>query len=150
MSDLRAKLIGSWRMVDWALTDGEKADHFVPPFGYPQDCGGILIYSEGGAMSAMLSQNGRASFADPSLDGGTVEERAKAFGSITAYAGTFETDDATSQVTHVVQYATLPHFVGQRMMRICIFNGDRLKLDTPTMMIGGVPRKSYIEWERFN
>lgn len=43
MPDLRSKLIGSWRMVDWALTDGETADHNVPPFGYPQDGGGILI-----------------------------------------------------------------------------------------------------------
>lgn len=101
-------------------------------------------------MSAMLSQKNRAPFEDRSLDGGTVEERARAFGSITAYAGTFETDDATSQVTHVVEYATMPHFVGQRMMRICIFNGNRLKLDTPVMVIGGKPRKSYIEWERFN
>ncbi len=150
MTDLRSKLIGSWRMVDWAITDGDNVDHLVPPFGYPEDCGGILIYSEGGAMSAMLSQNGRPAFEDKSLDGGTVEERAKAFGSITAYAGTFETDNETSQVTHVVQYATMPHFVGQRMMRICIFDGNRLKLDTPSMVIGGVSRRSYIEWERFS
>ena len=148
MSELKKKLIGGWRMVDWALTDGDDVDHFLPPFGLPQDCGGMLIYSESGAMSAMLSRRERPAFTDRSLDGGTTQERAEAFGSITAYSGTFETDDATSQVTHVVQFATMPHLVADRMMRICIFDGNRLKLDTPTMTFAGKSRRSYIEWKR--
>lgn len=148
MSELKKRLVGAWRMVNWALTDGNVEDHFLPPFGLPQDCGGMLIYSDSGAMSAMLSRRDRPAFQDHSLDGGTVQERAEAFGSITAYAGTFETDDDASQVVHVVQFATMPHLVGDRMMRICIFTGNRLKLDTPTMTFGGKSRRSYIEWER--
>lgn len=135
-------------MIDWQLTDAGKMDNFLPPLGYSADCGGLLIYSEDGMMSAMLSRRDRPEFQDASLDGGTTEERAAAFASIVSYAGKFEVDEATATVSHIVEYATLPHFVGQRMNRICIFEGNRLKLDTPAMVIGGVSRTSYIEWER--
>lgn len=148
MPALKERLVGGWRLVGWGLTDGDAEDKFLPPLGYVEDCGGLLIYSPSGAMSATLSRNNRSHFQNSSLDGGTVEERANAFGTIVAYAGAFVTDDAKSEVTHVVDYATLPHFVGQHMRRICIFEGNRLKLDTPSMIIGGVSRVSYIEWER--
>ena len=148
MSGLRELLLGGWRLVGWGLTDGDTEDKFLPPLGYVEDCGGLLIYSPSGVMSANLSRNGRPHFQDSSLDGGTTEERAQAFASMVAYSGEFDTDDATSVVTHIVKYATAPHLVGQRMPRICIFEGNRLKLDTPSMIIGGVSRVSYIEWER--
>jgi len=99
-------------------------------------------------MSVNMSRNGRPLFENSSLDGGTIEELAQAFSTIVAYSGNYVTDDQTSEVTHLPLYATLPRFVGQRMRRICIFEGNRLKLDTPTMIIGGVSRESYIEWER--
>jgi len=148
MSGLRERLLGGWRLVDWGLTDGAEEDKFLPPLGFVADCSGLLIYSPSGAMSAMLSRKNRPVFEDSSLDGGTIQERANAFATIISYAGMFEIDEQTSQVTHVVQCATMPHFVGQRMRRICIFEGNRLKLDTPSMIIGGVSRVSYIAWEK--
>ncbi|PRG51608.1 lipocalin-like domain-containing protein [Burkholderia gladioli] len=148
MSDLKRKLVGAWRLTDWCLTDGEKEDRFLPPLGLVDACGGYLIYSENGVMSAMLARKERSMFKDSSLDGGTQEERADAFASIVAYSGTYELNDERSEVIHVVEHATLPHFIGQRMLRICVFDGDRLRLDTPSMVIGGVSRTSYIEWVR--
>lgn len=145
---VRDALIGAWRMVDWQLIDGDRHDNFLPPLGYSADCGGILLYTAEGLMSAMLSRKQRAAFKDLSLDGGTAEEKVGAFDSFVSYAGTYEVDEASAQVTHIVELASLPSFVGQRMNRICIFNGDRLKLDTPSMIIGGVSRASYIEWQR--
>ena len=148
MSGLRERLLGGWRLVDWGLTDGAEEDKFLPPLGFVEDCSGLLIYSPSGAMSAMLSRKDRPVFEDRSLDGGTVQERADAFATIVSYAGMFEIDEQASEVTHVVECATVPHLVGQRMRRICIFEGNRLKLDTPSMIIGGVSRVSYIAWEK--
>lgn len=148
MHDLKEKLIGAWRLVGWGVTDGDKVDPNLPPLGLVENSGGLLIYTESGMMSAVLSLKSRPAFSDPSLDGGTVQERADAFASIVSYSGKFSTVDDTSEVFHEVEYATLPHFVGQKMRRICIFNGIRLKLDTPSMVIGGKSQSSYIEWER--
>ena len=148
MPNIRDRLIGCWRMVDWKVILDDRLEDHLPPLGLARDCGGILIYAAGGMMSAMLSRKHRPTFVDGSLDGGTAEERAAALQSIVSYAGTFEVDEDKGTVTHIVSFATNPNLVGQRMLRICIFSGDRLKLDTPSMMMGGKSRASYIEWER--
>jgi Lipocalin-like domain len=98
-------------------------------------------------MSATLSRKHRPLCSDGALDGGTGEEKAHAFGTMVSYCGMFEVDEATAAVTHIVEYATHPNLVGQRLKRICFFHGDRLKLDTPSMIMGGKVRPSYIEWQ---
>ena len=148
MPGTRNALIGSWRMNDWKVICDDGSDDYPPPRGPAGECGGILIYSEAGLMSATLSRLSRPNFVDASLGGGTAEERAAALQSIVCYAGRFEVDEATAEVFHLVDYASHPNLVGQRMRRVCIFNGDRLKLDTPAMMIGSKSRSSFIEWQR--
>lgn len=144
----RERLVGAWRMIDWRVIDGDRLDPNLPPLGQAADCGGILLYTAEGLMSAMLARHARPCFTDGSLDGGSIAEKSQAFETIIAYAGTYEFDEATAEVTHVVEHATHPNLVGNRMKRICIFEGDQLKLDTPSMMMGGVPRASYIQWQR--
>lgn len=147
MTTVRDKLVGSWRMIDWVLLEGDKK--LAPPLGPADQCGGLLIYSADGMMSAMLSAKDRENFTDGSIDGGTDAEKVKAYESIVCYAGSYSVDEISERVTHQVEYATLPNFVGQRLERICIFEGDDvLKLDTPEMKFGGVPRASYILWQR--
>lgn len=148
MAGVREALIGAWRMSDWQVIVDGQFDNHLPPLGHSAECGGILLYTPEGLMSAMLSRTDRAPFGDPSLDGGTPEEKVAAFSSVVSYAGTFEVDEATATVTHVVEHASHPNLVGQRMKRICVFANGRLKLDTPSMIMGGKSRESYIEWRR--
>ncbi|GAB3570976.1 hypothetical protein GCM10027445_25520 [Amycolatopsis endophytica] len=134
-------------MIDWKVFRGE--DVIDPPLGPAEDCVGLLIYTEDGAMSASLSLAERAPFADGSLDGGTQEERAEAYRSIISYAGTYDVDEPSARVVHHVRIATVPHFVGTDLLRTCVFEGaDMLKLDTPPMKIGGEWLESYILWQR--
>ena len=144
----REHLLGAWRMTDWRVIADGRLDPVLPPLGEAADCGGMLLYTAEGLMSAMLSRSHRTCFADGSLDGGTLAQRSQAFQETIAYAGTFDYDEVSGEVTHVVEHATHPHLVGNRMKRICIFDGDRLRLDTPSMMMGGVARASYIDWQR--
>ncbi|MZG24249.1 lipocalin-like domain-containing protein [Dickeya dianthicola] len=80
---LKKKLVGAWRLVDWGVIDGANVDKILPPLGLPENSGGLLIYTESGIMSATLSRKDRPFFTDCSLDGGTSQERAEAFASIT-------------------------------------------------------------------
>ena len=143
---VRDRILGSWRMIDWKILKGEKS--LPPPLGPADQCGGLLIYSPDGMMSAFLSAKSRPRFKDNSLDGGTPEEKLRAFESVIAYTGSFAVDEATATVTHDVKYATLPNFVSQKLPRICVFDGDTLKLDTPPMQFGGESLASYILWQR--
>ena len=147
MSDVRARLLGSWRMIDWKL---ETSGGFVdPPLGPSDACGGILIYADEGAMSVVLSASSRPRFADDFVGAGSTLEKAQAFDSIICYSGTFEIDESSATVTHHVEFATFPNYVGRVLRRVCIFDGDTLRLDTPPMAFGGEALASYILWKRF-
>lgn len=146
MHSVRDRLIGAWRMIDWKIDrSGVSLD---PPLGPADECGGLLIYTNEGAMSATLSAKSRPCFAGASLDGGTADEKKRAYETIFSYAGTFSVDEGKNAVIHHVQYATFPNFVGQDLLRICVFEGNTLKLDTPPMEFGGESMASYILWER--
>ena len=143
---VRDRLVGSWEMIDWKLLKGGTS--LPPPLGPADQCAGLLIYSPEGTMSAFLSARCRPPFEDTSLDGGTVEEKLRAFDTVIAYAGRYEVDEPTATVRHHVLHASLPNFVGQVLPRVCIFERDTLKLDTPKMRFGGESLASYILWQR--
>jgi hypothetical protein len=143
---LRQQLIGSWELIDWKVFRG--AATLDPHLGPADNCGGLLIYSADGLMSVTLSVKDRPVFTDESLDGGTPEEKAHAYETITCYSGGFDFDEDTHVVTHHVRYATFPNFVGRDLNRVCILEGDTLKLDTPPMLHGGENLASYILWQR--
>ena len=144
--NVRRQLVGGWRMIDWKVFRGDAT--LDPPLGPVSTCGGLLIYSADGAMSATLSVEDRPGFADDSLDGGTPREKARAYETIICYSGDYDVDEDSHVVTHHVRYATFPNFVGRDLDRVCVFDGDTLKLDTPPMKIGGEELASYILWQR--
>jgi len=133
-------------MIDWKVFRGDTT--IDPHLGPADKCGGLLIYSSDGSMSATLSVKDRPVFTDESLDGGTLEEKAHAYETITCYSGGFDVDEDTHVVTHHVRYATFPNFVGRDLRRTCVFEGDTLKLDTPPMLHGGENLASHILWQR--
>ncbi|MGY0498408.1 lipocalin-like domain-containing protein [Nocardia sp. FBN12] len=147
MTRLHTRLVGSWQLADWKVfTPAGPTD---PPLGPAEHCTGLLIYTPEGTMSAHLTLRDRAHFADASLDGGTVREKADAYSSIISYSGSWDVDEPTDTVIHHVRIATFPNFVGTDLKRLCVFeNDDTLKLDTPPMAMGGTARPSYIVWQR--
>ncbi|GAA2094415.1 hypothetical protein GCM10009801_62410 [Streptomyces albiaxialis] len=147
MEPLRTRLVGSWRLADWKVfSDAGPTD---PPLGPAERCTGLLIYTPEGTMSAHLTLKDRARFTDASLDGGSPQEKAAAYSSLIAYAGTWDLDEATDTVVHHVRIATFPNFVGTGLKRVCVFeDADTLKLDTPPMDMGGEARASYVLWRR--
>ncbi|KAF0254595.1 lipocalin-like domain-containing protein [Pseudomonas putida] len=148
MITLREKLIGTWEMEDFKIVEGGLL--VDPPLGPVETCGGYLIYSADGHMVAFLSQKDIPRFEDNSLDGGTLEERARANQGIITYVGTFDIDEKNSTVTHHVKYASVPNMISRDLLRICVWEGEKLKLDTPPMEFGGQMKSSYILWRRVN
>ncbi|WP_336335154.1 lipocalin-like domain-containing protein [Pseudomonas putida] len=146
MATLRERLMGTWEMEDFKIVEGDML--VDPPLGATETLGGYLIYSADGHMVAFLSQKDIPRFADESLDGGTSEERARAHQGIITYVGTFDVDEVKSTVTHHVKYASVPNMMGRDLTRICVWQGERLKLDTPPMVFGGKMKSSYILWRR--
>lgn len=124
-------LVGTWTLV---AIRAIAADGSVAPEAYGPAPVGILTYTADGHMTVIFAQGDR-----PPLSGNPASpfdladvpasERAQAFSSFSAYAGTYTL--AGDSVTHHVAIASIPNRVGTDLVRIVVLEGDRLTLKTP-------------------
>jgi hypothetical protein len=103
-----------------------KSDTGKTVYPYGKNVFGILVYTPGGHMSALLMDPERKKFASDDLKSGTVEEIQQAYEKFDAYCGTYTIDAEKRTVTHHVQGAKFPNWVGTDQARYFELKGDRL------------------------
>jgi hypothetical protein len=142
----REMLIGTWKLVSASnVTDSG----IVREEAYGRNPIGFLTYTADGRMMGILTNGGRK----PLSKGWKVapaEEKAEAFSTSLAYAGTFTVSG--NRVTHHVEAATDPNRLNKDLVRIVVgLEGDRVTLRTvePLAWDDGV-RYAYQElvWDR--
>lgn len=109
---------------------------------------GLLTYSRGGTMIAIMCRADRGAFATSDLTGGTLDEQAGAFASCIAYGGPYEVDGEI--VLHHVQTSLFPNWVGTAQRRRWELDptGRLLTLTSPPLAMSGVTRIQRLTWER--
>ena len=97
-------------------------------------------------MSVVIAYDGRKPLSVNDALAAPVEERAQAFATAIAYAGTYTfTGD---KVVHHVEVALNPNFVNTDLTRKVKIQGDRATLTTPPRSRGGVMERHEVTWER--
>jgi hypothetical protein len=142
MTDDAHPLVGTYRLVSAQGTTGDGAvdDLFgADPVGY-------MTYTADGYMFTLLMHADRPNMVAGDILGGSVEERAAAFSSASSFVGRYRTDG--DRVTYDLVAATYPNWVGTTQLRHFTFDGDRLVLNTPTMLMDGVERFATVTLER--
>ena len=143
-------LIGTWKLISVTaiLPDGK-----IEPEAFGTNPTGYITYTPEGKMMVIFSRSDR-----PPLSGNArstlskaihsvpVEERAQAFTTFNAYAGTYTINENT--VTHHVEVASMPNRIGQNLTRVFTLNGNRIKLKTPPSKSDDVPKIFELVWER--
>jgi hypothetical protein len=137
MSDLAAKLQGTWRLESWSLV---YADGRPPEFPLGENAVGYLIYTVDGHVSAALARADR-----PPLDVTSTASKAAAYDAFFGYAGRFEVRDGS--VMHKIDFGTNPALSGVNSLRQVELDGDRLILTGPDFDPGS-PRSHRILWRR--
>jgi hypothetical protein len=127
MSDAQAlaALVGGWQLVLWTTfhSDGT-SDH---PFG--TDAIGQIMYSADGHMSCHLMRTDRPLFGKPSVYQVSDEELGQSMRGYSGYFGRFSIDAAAGVITHHVDGAWYPDWIGSDQARRFAFSGDRLFLE---------------------
>ena len=141
-----SRLVGTWRLVKFEARDLRgRPQH---PLG--KDVSGQLIYDDAGNMSAHVMRNDRLAFAaDDPARGTDVEVRA-AFDGHASYFGTYAIDEAAQTVTHHVQGAWYPNWIGKDQLRYFKFDGSRLVLSSPPIPSDGESLEYVLIWERIS
>ncbi len=107
---------------------------------------GYIIYCDDGYMSVAFMKEGRPKFASGDIRGGTVEEKLAAVEGYTSYCGRYEVEGEI--VVHYIEVSLFPNWIGVRQEREFEFDGDRLTLSTPLMLVGGRQLSTHLIWER--
>jgi hypothetical protein len=134
------KFIGAWKLISVETRD-ENRELFRR--GHRT---GYLLYSGEGYMSVSFMKEDRPNFASGDMRGGTVEEKKAAVEGYVSYCGRFEVDG--EMVIHHIEVSLFPNWVGVSQERLYEFEGNRLTLSTPLMLLGGRQLSTHVIWER--
>jgi len=139
----KESLVGTWKLVSAEDT----TDSGEVKSAYGHDPTGFLTYTADGRVMAVIANGGRKPLSSRDKDSAPVEERAEAFSTFAAYAGSYRVTGDT--VVHHFEVASTQNLVNTDGVRFVKIEGDRLKMRTPPFVAGGV-RIAYREfiWER--
>jgi Lipocalin-like domain len=129
--ELKDKLIGCWSLLSFEF---ESADGNIQyPLG--QDAEGSIFYSPDGYVAVNIMMKKRASFIDEAL----YAIRGLRFLDLPylAYSGKYELDDLHSSVTHFVEIALYPEWIGVAQFRQIVWIGDHLQLSADNSASNG-------------
>ncbi|MBN3959475.1 lipocalin-like domain-containing protein [Nostoc sp. NMS8] len=154
MSDLSLAennpLLGTWKLmsVSAILDDGtaEEQVYGSSPIGY-------ITYTPEGRILVIFSRSDRSLLSgeihsplSSELDLVLIEERAQAFSTFSAYAGTYSVSD--NIVTHHVEIASIPNRVGTDLIRTFRLFENQVTLKTLPTMSNGVSKVFELVWQR--
>jgi hypothetical protein len=138
----QTSLVGTWRLVS---LESRSSDGKVSyPLG--KDLLGYIMYNENGYMFVAIMSPNRLKFASGDILGGTIEEKAAAADTYVSYCGKYDVQGDT--VTHHIELSFFPNWVGVDQERKMAFDGNRLSLSTPPILVEGVEQTQHLIWER--
>jgi len=131
--------VGQWTLISYEQRS--PTGEVTQPFG--KDPIGRISYDPHGHMSAQLMRRDRLKFADSDPRKGTDAEIRNAFTEYAGYYGSYTVDEKAGTVTHHVEGAWFPNWIGSNQVRRFEFSGNQLTLraDLPA-------GPSILVWER--
>jgi Lipocalin-like domain len=135
---------GTWRL-EWFRATSPNGDTIYP---YGESALGRITYDDRGHMSVQIMSRDRQPFSTDDVRGAPPEEIVQAFRTYIAYYGTYSVDLEACEVTHHLEVASVPNWVGSDQVRRFEFAEDTLQLSTPPIMIDGVAAQSVLLWRR--
>ena len=133
------RLVGSWALVSYITLNADGSQG--RPYG---NAVGRLNYDADGHMAGQVMRPGRSEVAPRQW---SAQEVRSAYAGYIAYYGTYEVNGAGDVVTHHVEGALNPGWVGGRQVRRMRFEGDLLVLSTDVPKAGAMVRHT-LTWRK--
>src|SRR5260370_5183159 len=143
VAESKNKLVGTEKLVA-VVSKTDQGD--VNKTVYGEHPKGFITYTADGRMTVIITEDGRKPLSVNDRVAAPLEERAQAFSTVTAYAGTYTFSG--DKVVHHVEVASIPNWVNTEQVRTVSIQGDRVTLATPPLSRGGVMPTFELTWER--
>jgi hypothetical protein len=143
----REQFFGTWKLASWKIkqANGDLSDSPLGPNAL-----GWIMYDPAGRVSVALMRPDRPNFASNLLTEATPEEIKNGFEGYISYCGYYEVNEQERSVIHRLQLSWFPNWVGTEQKRYFEFEGDRLTLRTPPLMMLGEAQVHSLIWQRLN
>ena len=144
MSDLKKKVLGTWRFVISELRseDGEVSyPDGMHPVGY-------LIYTEGGYFTVANMHGDRPKHTTDDLRSGKDEEIVASYNTFFCCGGKYDLLEEESSVIHHIEVCQFPNWAGIDQKRFLEFEGNRMHLSTPPLPIHNKMQTAHLIWEK--
>ncbi len=140
----RQALLGAWKLAsaEFRHNDGTIVEYLG------RDPDGMLVYTADGFMSVHLMRRDRPRFSTNDRLGGTMEQIKSAFQGYHGYYGTFPVNEDEQSVTHHLQGASFPNWVGVDQKRFLQLSSGELTLRTIPLLLRGQETVGYLVWRR--
>lgn len=136
-------------MVEWKTVCGDK--ELDGTLGPAEKCGGLLMYTPEGYVSVWISKKIFPHFKSNSINGGSDEEKIRAYESFHGYSGYFLVDEENHKITHCPLYGAFPNMLNKELVKDYFFDGSYLKLVDTTIKINGMSNHesfTYLVWKK--
>ncbi len=114
------------------------------PFG--QDPIGFITFTEDDFVFLTVTTSDRPNFEKPDRLKASLEEKAQALDTCSAYAGTYRVDDDILFMT--ILCGSFPNWVGKVQKRHCAFEGNKFIATTDPRISGGKEVIVTVVWEK--
>jgi hypothetical protein len=138
----RKAILGAWSLVSFAGRNAKGETRALMGSG----ARGLLIYTDDGFMSAVISSGKRAPFKSADSRAGTPEEIGPAFKNYMSYCGRYTLSG--DEITHHVEMSLFPNWIGGDQRRFAALRGGELVLSTPPMRVAGDEWVYELVWRR--
>lgn len=137
-----ASLEGTWKLVAWRRIAHDGTVTY--PLG--PDATGLLVYTPDGHMAVQITGAGRAALSTTDEFGGPAEQRADAYSTCLAYAGTYEVQG--DNVVHRLDVSLFPNWAGTAQTRPFTCDDSTLVLLVPPADGPEGPIVNELSWAR--
>ena len=128
---MRDRFVGTWRLVSFVARGADGRETHT----YGSDAHGLLMYDKDGRMSVHVARS----------DQGPVKSNDDGY---LGYFGRYTVDERAGTVTHHIEGASYPNFVGTDQQRHFTLENTRLVLTTPPGLTAGSDVTYVVIWER--
>jgi hypothetical protein len=138
-------IVGAWRLVSFVLSDGTGGIRQY----WDERASGLIIYTPDGRVSAQLYDARRLRLGAAWDQADAASARA-AFAGMASYYGRYRVDASRSLVTHAIEGAMSPDWIGTELVRSYRFlDPNRIELRVVTTAEGRQPASTTVlTWER--
>lgn len=136
------QVVGRWDIVSWLqlYEDGRRQ----APLG--ENLEGFIRYLAGGDMVCMIANADQPDFASGGQWNASEGERARAYSSMLAYAGTWRMEGET--VVHAIEQSLFPNWKGGDQRRHVRLEGDTLYIEAHLEQGTPEARTAQLKWRR--